>query len=117
MWSATETGRAVNPDGVLNQIDGGIAQATSWTLQEAGRWDKGIMTAVDYAAYPIQDFVTTPALTSVVIDRPDQPSLGVGEGSQAPAGAAVANAVFAATGRRIAEIPLTPERVLAALKA
>ena len=54
---------------------------------------------------------------SVVIDRPDQPSLGAGEGSQAPAGAAIANAVFAATGRRIAEIPFTPERVLAALHA
>jgi hypothetical protein len=69
--------------------DGGMAQATSWTLQEAGRWDNGIMTAVDYGAYPIQDFVTTPAMTSVVIDRPDQPSLGAGEGSQGPAGAAI----------------------------
>ena len=117
MWSATDAGRAVNPDGVLNQIDGGMAQATSWTLQEAGRWDSGIMKAVDYASYPIQDFVSTAAMMSVVIDRPDQPSLGAGEGSQAPAGAAVANAVFAATGRRIAEIPFIPERVLAALRA
>ena len=78
---------------------------------------RGIMTAVDYGAYPIQDFVTTPAMASVVIDRPDQPSLGAGEGSQGPAGAAIANAVFAATGRRVAEVPLTPERVLAALRA
>lgn len=117
LWSATDAGRAVNPDGVLNQVDGGMAQATSWTLQEAGRWDSGIMKAVDYSAYPIQDFVTTPAMHSVVIDRPDQPSLGAGEGSQAPAGAAIANAVFAATGRRIAEIPFTPERVLGTLRA
>jgi CO/xanthine dehydrogenase Mo-binding subunit len=117
LWSATDAGRAVNPDGVLNQIDGGMAQATSWTLQEAGRWDSGIMKAVDYSAYPIQDFVTTPAMHSVVIDRPDQPSQGAGEGSQAPTGAAIANAIFAATGRRIAEIPFTPERVLAALRA
>jgi nicotinate dehydrogenase subunit B len=116
LWSATDTGRAVNPDGVLNQVDGGMVQATSWTLQEAGRWDNGIMKAVDYSAYPIQDFVTTPIMQSVVIDRPDQPSLGAGEGSQAPAGAAIANAVFAATGRRITEIPFTPERVLAALR-
>jgi nicotinate dehydrogenase subunit B len=116
MWSATEAGRAVNPDGILNQIDGGMVQATSWTLQEAGRWDNGIMTAVDYGAYPIQDFVTTPAMVSAVIDLPDQPSLGAGEGSQGPAGAAIANAVFAATGRRVAEVPLTPERVLAALR-
>jgi CO/xanthine dehydrogenase Mo-binding subunit len=117
MWSATDAGRAVNPDGVLNQIDGGMAQATSWTLQEAGRWDSGIMQAVDYGSYPIQDFVTTPAMHSAVIDRPEQPSLGAGEGSQAPAGAAIANALYAATGRRVTEIPFTPERVLAALRA
>jgi len=116
LWSATDAGRAVNPDGLLNQIDGGMAQATSWTLQEAGRWDSGIMKAVDYGSYPIQDFATTPAMTSVVIDRPELPSLGVGEGSQAPTGAAIANAIFAATGRRVTEIPFTPERVLAALQ-
>ena len=115
LWSATDAGRAVNPNGVLNQIDGGMAQATSWTLQEAGRWDSGIMKAVDYGSYPIQDFTTTPAMTSVVIDRPELPSLGAGEGSQAPTGAAIANAIFAATGRRVTEIPFTPERVLAAL--
>ena len=57
---------------------------------------------------------TTPAMTSVVIDRPELPSLG--EGSQAPTGAAIANAIFAATGRRVTEIPFTPERVLAALR-
>jgi nicotinate dehydrogenase subunit B len=115
LWSATDVGRAVNPDGVLNQIDGGMSQAVSWTLQEEGRWDAGIMRTVDYAAYPIQDFVTNPTISSVVIDRPEQPSLGAGEGSQAPAGAAIANAVFAATGRRVAEIPFTPQRVLASL--
>jgi nicotinate dehydrogenase subunit B len=117
MWSATDAGRAINPDGVLNQIEGGMAQATSWTLQEAGRWDNGIMTAVDYGAYPIQDFETTPATDSIVIDQPKLPSLGAGEGSQGPAGAAIANAVFAATGRRVGEIPLSPDRVLAALRA
>jgi CO/xanthine dehydrogenase Mo-binding subunit len=73
------------------------------------------MNAVDYSAYPIQDFVSNPAINSVLIDRPDQPSLGAGEGSQAPAGAAVANAIYAATGRRITEIPFTPQRVLASL--
>jgi nicotinate dehydrogenase subunit B len=54
-------------------------------------------------------------MSSVVIDRPEAPSLGAGEGSQAPAGAAIANAIYAATGRRVAEVPFTPERVLAAL--
>jgi CO/xanthine dehydrogenase Mo-binding subunit len=53
LWSATDAGRAVNPDGVLNQIEGGMAQATSWTLREAGSWDGCIMKAVDYGSYPI----------------------------------------------------------------
>ena len=117
MWSATDTGRAINPDGVLNQIEGGMVQAASWTLIEAGRHDAGIMRSNDYAEYPIIDFLDTPAITSALIDRPDQPSVGAGEGSQAPAGAAIANAIFAAIGRRVTEIPATREKVMAALKA
>jgi CO/xanthine dehydrogenase Mo-binding subunit len=116
MWSATEAGRAVNPDGILNQIDGGIVQAASWTLMEEGRWDSRRMTTEDFASYPIIDFSHTPPVHSVLIDRPDLPSLGVGEGSQAPAGAAIANAILDATGRHVPEIPFTPERMLAALR-
>jgi len=117
LWSAADVGRAVNPDGVLNQIEGGMVQAASWTLMEAGRWDAGIMTAVDYNDYPIIDFLGLPAITSALIERPQLPSLGVGEGSQAPTGAAIANAVFDAIGKRVGEVPLLPERVLAAIKA
>ncbi len=117
LWSATDTGRAINPDGVINQIEGGMVQAASWTLIEAGRHDAGIMRSTDYAEYPIIDFLDTPAITSILIDRPDQPSVGAGEGSQAPAGAAIANAIFAATGRRVTDIPMTREKVLAALTA
>ena len=116
MWSATDTGRAISPDGVINQIEGGMVQAASWTLREAGRFDDGIMRSVDYVDYPIIDFVDTPVIESVLIDRPGLPSVGAGEGSQGPAGAAIANAVFAATGRRVGDIPFTRERVLAALK-
>lgn len=117
LWSATDTGRAISPDGVINQIEGGMVQATSWTLIEAGRFDAGIMRAVDYVDYPIIDFLDTPAIESVLIDRPDQPSVGAGEGSQAPAGAAIANAIFAATGRRVTELPFTRDRVRATLRA
>jgi nicotinate dehydrogenase subunit B len=116
MWAATDTGRIINPDGVTNQIEGGMVQATSWTLIEAGRFDDGIMKSSDYIEYPIIDFLDTPSIKSELIDRPMLPSLGAGEGSQAPAGAAIANAIFAATGRRVTEIPFTRERVLAALK-
>jgi CO/xanthine dehydrogenase Mo-binding subunit len=115
MWAATEAGRAVNPDGIANQIEGGIVQAASWTLMEEGRWDARRMVTEDYVTYPIIDFSHVPPIRSVLIDRPDLPSLGVGEGSQAPAGAAIANAILDATGRRVAEIPFTPDRVKAAL--
>jgi nicotinate dehydrogenase subunit B len=117
LWSATETGRAINPDGVINQIEGGMVQSASWTLMEAGRWNNGIMVAVDYADYPIIDFPAVPEIKSVLIDRPDLPSLGVGEGSSAPTGAAIANAIFDATGRRVHDVPFAPERVKAALSA
>lgn len=117
MWTAYDVGRAVNPDGVKNQIEGGMVQAASWTLIEAGHHDAGIMRSVDYADYPIIDFLAVPRIESTLIDRPEYPSLGAGEGSLAPAGAAIANAIFAATGRRITEIPFTPERVLESLRA
>jgi nicotinate dehydrogenase subunit B len=117
IWAATDTGRIINPDGVTNQIEGGMVQATSWTLIEAGRFNDGIMKSSDYIEYPIIDFLDTPSIKSELIDRPMLPSLGAGEGSQAPAGAAIANAIFAATGERVSEIPFTRERGLAALRA
>ena len=117
MWAVTEAGRAVNPDGIANQIEGGMVQAASWTLLEEGRWDARRMTSDDYATYPIIDFPRTPRIESVLIDRPDLPSLGVGEGSQGPTGAAIANAIFDATGVRLRRVPFREARVLAALKA
>ncbi len=115
LWAATEAGRAVNPDGIANQIEGGMVQAASWTLMEEGRWDARTLTSEDYAAYPIIDFAHTPEIASVLLDRPDLPALGVGEGSQGPTGAAIANAILDATGRRVPEVPFTPDRVRAAL--
>jgi CO/xanthine dehydrogenase Mo-binding subunit len=117
LWAATEAGRAVNPDGIANQIEGGMVQSASWTLMEEGRWDTHRMTSEDYHAYPIIGFGQVPAIESVLIDRPDLPALGVGEGSQGPTGAAIANAILDATGRHVPELPFTPERVLEALRA
>lgn len=93
-----------------------MIQASSWTLIEEGRWDARRLVSEDYLAYPIIDYARVPRIESVVIDRPDLPSLGVGEGSQGAAGAAIANALLAATGRRMPEVPFTPDRVRAALK-
>jgi len=116
LWAATEAGRAVNPDGIANQIEGGMVQATSWTLMEEGRWDARALVSEDYAAYPIIDFSHVPKIETTLLDAPDRPSLGVGEGSQGPTGAAIANAILDATGRRVPEVPFTAERVRAALQ-
>ena len=117
LWAAVDAGRVVNPDGLRNQIEGGMVQSTSWTLMEEGRWNANRMVSDNYADYPILEFPAVPRIESVIIDRPDQPPLGAGEGSQAPTGAAIANAILAATGHRIPEVPLTPDRVRAALAA
>jgi CO/xanthine dehydrogenase Mo-binding subunit len=115
---ASDSGQAVNPDGIRNQIEGGILQSASWTLNEAVKFDKTRITSRDWSSYPIMRFSAVPESLEVhVIDRPGQPFLGAGEASQGPAAAAIANAVANATGARIRELPLTPERVKAALGA
>jgi len=110
-WSAVDAGLSVNPDGVANQIEGGIVQSTSWTLKEAARFDRSGITMRSWADYPILRFTEVPAVEIEVIQRPAERSLGVGEAAQGPAAAAIANAFAAATGRRLRDIPFTPERV------
>jgi nicotinate dehydrogenase subunit B len=111
-----EAGQAVNPDGIKNQIEGGIIQSASWTLFEAVTFDGQRITSVDWAAYPILRFDALPRELDVqVIDRPGQPFLGAGEASQGPASAAIANAVAHATGRRLRELPLSPDRIARSL--
>jgi CO/xanthine dehydrogenase Mo-binding subunit len=116
--AAVDSGEAVNPDGIRNQVQGGIVQAISWTLLEEVSWDERRITSRDWARYPILRFAHVPASIDVeVIDRPGEPFLGTGEASQGPAGAALANAVADATGTRLRQIPLNPPRVRAALLA
>lgn len=105
--AAVDCGQAVNPDGIRNQIEGGFIQAASWTLFEAVGFDRSGITSRDWSSYPILRFSAAPHSVEVhIIDRPGQPFLGAGEGAQGPAGAAIANAVAAAAGRRIRELPL-----------
>jgi CO/xanthine dehydrogenase Mo-binding subunit len=114
--AATDSGQAVNPDGIRNQIEGGILQSASWTLYEAVSFDRKRITARDWSTYPILRFSAVPAAVEVhVIDRPGQPFLGTGEATQGPTAAAIANAVADATGTRIRELPLTPARIKAAI--
>ena len=114
-WSAVDAGLAINPDGIVNQIEGGLIQSASWTLKEAVKVDRSGIQTKSWIDYPILRFSEVPAVEVEVIQRPTDDSLGVGEGAQGPTGAAIANAFAAATGRRLRDIPFTPERVRAAL--
>jgi CO/xanthine dehydrogenase Mo-binding subunit len=116
--AAIDSGEAVNPDGIVNQVEGGILQSLSWTLFEEVRFDRSRITSLDWASYPILRFPAAPDSVEVaVINRPGAPFLGTGEAAQGPAAAALANAIADATGARLREIPFTAQRVRAALGA
>jgi nicotinate dehydrogenase subunit B len=114
--AAVDSGQAVNPDGLINQVEGAILQSASWTLYESVSFDDTRITSVDWATYPILRFNAGPDSIEVhVIDRPGQPFLGSGECGQGPAAGAIANAIADATGRRIRDLPLSQERIRTAL--
>lgn len=116
--AADDSGTAVNPDAIENQIQGGIMQATSWTLHEQVKFNRDGVTSTDWNSYPILRFREVPDSIEVhVIDRPGQPFLGTGEAAQGPAGAAIANAIAHATGARLRVPPFTPETVKRAISA
>src|SRR5205807_2198713 len=116
--AAVDSGEAVNPDGIRNQIEGGILQSVSWTSFEAVMYNDTRITSRDWGTYPILRFSHVPqALEVHVIDRPGQPFLGTGEAAQGPAAGALANALASATGHRLRDLPLTRERIKAVLPA
>ncbi len=109
--AANDSGQIINPTGIKMQIDGGIIQSSSWTLKEEVMYDRTRIQSSDWSTYPILTFPEVPEITTELIDRPGQPFLGTGEASQGPTGAAIANAVANATGLRMRDLPLTPEKV------
>jgi CO/xanthine dehydrogenase Mo-binding subunit len=111
---AADAGQIVDPSGLTNQLEGGVLQAASWTLLERVRFDRKRITSTDWETYPILKFADVPELETVLLDRPGQPYLGAGEATQGPTPAAIANAIFDATGVRLRTMPFTPERVRAA---
>jgi CO/xanthine dehydrogenase Mo-binding subunit len=113
--SAVDAGLIVNPDGVVNQIEGGIIQSASWTLKEHVTFDRQRILTRSWADYPILTFPEVPEVDVHLINRPEERSLGTGEGSQGPTVAAIANAFFNATGVRIRDLPFAPQRVKVAL--
>lgn len=114
---AHDCGLIVNPDALRNQVEGCIVQTLSRSLHEETTFDRSRVTSIDWASYPVLTFPEAPAMEVILIDRPDQPLLGAGEAATAPVAAALANAVFDATGVRLRTAPFTRARVRAALGA
>jgi CO/xanthine dehydrogenase Mo-binding subunit len=113
---AVDVGEAINPDGVINQIEGGIVQAASWTLFEAVSFDATRVTSRDWGGYPILRFPQVPEIVYDLIDRPNEKPWGAGEPAAAVVPCAISNAVFDSIGVRLRSVPYTPEKVLAAMK-
>ena len=114
--AAVDVGRAINPDGIVNQMEGGIVQAVSWVLKEEVRFDESGVLARDWESYPILTFAEVPRVEVHLIDRPDEPPLGAGEVTMGPTAAAIGNALHHALGIRLRDLPLTRERIEAALR-
>ena len=113
---AHDCGQIINPDGLVKCVEGNIVQGVSRTLWEEVTFDRKSVTSVDWLTYPILDITETPAEVNVVlINHPDLPPSGAGEPSIRPLAAAIANAIFDATGVRIRRVPFSPDRVKSAL--
>jgi nicotinate dehydrogenase subunit B len=116
VWCAADAGLVINPDGAINQLEGGIVQATSWALKEGVRLDTTGISSRDWEGYPVLRFSEVPEVTVELIEpKADRPPLGAGEASGGPTVAAIGNAVAHALGARIRDLPMTRERVMAAL--
>ena len=111
-----DSGLMINPDGVRHQIEGNVIQSTSRALMEEVPFTRGKVAAREWGAYPIITFPDVPDIDVLMLPRPDQPPLGVGESASVPSAAAIANAIYDATGVRFREPPFTPERILEGLR-
>ncbi len=112
---AVDVGLVINPDGVINQIEGGAIQSTSWTLKEQVKLGARGIASLGWEDYPILKFSEAPVVEVELIDRPELPAVGAGEAAQGPTAAAIANAVAHALGLRMRDLPLTHERIAAAI--
>jgi nicotinate dehydrogenase subunit B len=113
---AVDVGEVINPDGVINQIEGGAIQATSWVLKERVRFDRQRITSNTWGAYPILRFSEVPEVSVDLVARPDSDPLGAGEAAHGPVTAAIANAVFDALGVRVRNLPITRDSLIAAME-
>ncbi|SDR80173.1 xanthine dehydrogenase family protein molybdopterin-binding subunit [Bradyrhizobium canariense] len=113
---AVDVGEVINPDGVINQIEGGAIQATSWVLKERVRFDRERITSNTWTNYPILRFSEVPDVQVEIIPRPELEPLGAGEAAHGPVTAAIANAVFDALEVRVRNLPITRDSLIAAME-
>jgi CO/xanthine dehydrogenase Mo-binding subunit len=113
---SVDVGEAINPDGVINQIEGGAIQATSWVLKEQVRFDRERITSNTWSSYPILRFSEVPEVQVELIPRPELDPVGAGEAAHGPATAAIANAVFDCLGVRVRNLPITRDSLIAAME-
>ena len=116
LWLAVDVGRVINPDGVINQVEGGAVQSASWTLRERVRFDRTRITSVNWDSYPILRFTEVPDVAVRIVAAPGEPETGAGEVAQGPVAGAIGNAVAGAVGARVRDLPLTREQVIAAIE-
>ncbi len=105
-WATVDVGEVINPDGLKNQVEGGITQAASWTLKEAVGFDKQSIITQDWNSYPILSMNEVFDIEVLIIDRPEEDAMGGGEVSVPPTGAAITNAIYRACGKRVCELPV-----------
>jgi CO/xanthine dehydrogenase Mo-binding subunit len=116
LWLAVDVGRVINPDGVINQVEGGAVQSASWTLREQVRFDRDKITSAGWDSYPILRFTDIPEVMVRVMDAPGEAEVGAGEVSLGPVAGAIGNAVADAAGVRVRDLPLTRERITRAIE-
>lgn len=117
IWCAVDAGLIINPGGVVNQVEGNIIQAISWALIEEVRFDESGVASLDWQSYPVIRFADVPEIRVELIPASEHPPLGVGECAGGPTAAAIGNAVAHALGVRIRDMPMTRDRIVAALMA
>jgi nicotinate dehydrogenase subunit B len=115
VWCAADAGLVISPDGARNQVEGGIIMGASFVMKERVPFADGKVAAATWEDYPILRFSEVPEIEIDLLDQPNEPTLGLGEASVGPTGAAIGNAVARALGKRIRHLPLTRERIVAAL--
>ena len=113
-WIVADAGEVVDPGGLTAQLEGGFIQAASWSLYESVTYDADGITSRDWDSYPILRFDNVPEICTVLVDRPGKSFLGAGEAAGGPTGGAIANAIYRASGLRLAQMPFDSERIRAA---